>query len=439
MIRQPLALAAIQLICSSAAALPYARHSSNASEGTGVAAFPPHHNLSAARAHTLEAIQRAMDDEKVRMLHGSGFIPAVTMEYWKYVQTRGPILIISAAAGESAPGSAASYINSFMSMGIEMTFLPIYGANCPELIHDAEILSAVRDAHSIFFSGGMPGMLQGCLYGIDGNLEQGKTVPDGESTLLLDLILSKQTVGGDSAGLMAQPSGAYLTGIFPHDGATLIGEAQVPTGNMGLRTPRDYFIAHSHFSERGQQGPQLVAQWQEDVRVGAGFDEGLAAYYFEESGDMLMVADPDDTELRGAWIFELVSGSPEGQEGYAHMLVSGERWNARTNTRIRNPAYSDCSGTGTLPEPSDRVFAFSNNPIRRLALQVATAPTGSSLRNTDTGPAGHFVELIMTVTENTIAFCDNNGAVVGFEYLYFRQGRLSRRAPRPQPVVFDKW
>ena len=30
-----------------------------------------------------------------------------------------------------------------------------------------------------------------------------------------------------------------------------------------------------------------------------------------------------------------------------------------------------------------------------------------------------------------MAFCDENGEVVGFEYLNFRQARLGKRAPRP--------
>lgn len=274
------------------------------------------HNMTATMANTREAVRRHRTGEKVRMLHGSGIIPAVTMEYWKDVQTQGPILLISAAGGAGAPGSAASYINNFLQMGIEMSWLPIYGSNCPLLADGGVLLDVVREAHAIYFSGGMPGMLQGCLYGIDGTLEEGKTVEDGESTEILDLILSKQVVGGDSAGLMAQPAGPYFTGIFPHDGATLIGQGQCPTGNVGLRTyPADYFIAHSHFSERGQHGPQLVAQWQEGVRIGAGFDEALAGYYFEESGDILMVADPDDPTLRGVWIFELLDGSEDGQVG----------------------------------------------------------------------------------------------------------------------------
>lgn len=263
-------------------------------------ATKPHHNATATHALVKSAIERHQAGEKVRMLHGSGFIPAVTMEYWNYIQQFGPILIIAAAGGSGAPGSAASYISSFASMGIEMSFLPIYGTNCPDLVDDPQILETVREAHSIYFSGGMPGMLQGCLYGIDGTLEDGlQDVPPGFSTPILDLILEKQCVGGDSAGLMGQPSGAYFTGTFPHDGATLIGEAQCPSGPMGLRTPEDYFVAHSHFSERGQQGPQLVMQWQEGLEIGAGFDEGLAGYYFEESGDVLMVADPDDSTLRG--------------------------------------------------------------------------------------------------------------------------------------------
>jgi hypothetical protein len=397
---------------------------------------------AATVANVAEAIRRYRRDERVRMLHGSGQIPEVTMEFWKEITTgpdKGPTLIIAAAGGEGAPGSAASYISNFAQFGIEMTFLPIFGSNCPDLVDDPVILELVRDAHAIYFSGGMPGMLQGCLYGIDGRLEDGHTVPAGFSTPILDLILDKQVVGGDSAGLMAQPTGAYLTGTFPHDGATLIGGAYCPTGNMGLRSPQDPFIAHSHFSERGQQGPQLVAQWQEGERIGAGFDENLVGYYFEESGDVLMVADLADPTLRGTWIFELIDGSEEGQEGDVHMVISGEAWNARTNERIRNPAYTDCSGTGSLPPASDSIFSFSNNPLRSIALEVARSPVGSSLRNTDTGPAGDFVELVMTVTEQTVAFCDENGDVVGFEYLRFQQARLGKREPRPSKVHFKGW
>ena len=69
---------------------------------------------------------------------------------------------------------------------------------------------------------------------------------------------------------------------------------------------------------------------------------------------------------------------------------------------------------------------------------MATAPVGSSLRNTDTGPGSHNVELVMTVTERTRAFCERLGGV-GFEYLNFRQARLSKGAQKPQIVVFDSW
>ena len=112
MVLRGAALAA--LLVSSALALPYRG---------GRGRSTPHHNASATLANTRAAIARAREDEKVRMLHGSGFIPAVTMEYWKYIQTRGPILIIAAAAGEGGPASATSYINNFMSMG-EMARAP---------------------------------------------------------------------------------------------------------------------------------------------------------------------------------------------------------------------------------------------------------------------------------------------------------------------------
>ena len=73
------------------------------------------------------------------------------------------------------------------------------------------------------------------------------------------------------------------------------------------------------------------------------------------------------------------------------------------------------------------------------ALDMARAPVGSELRNTDTGPDGHHVELVMTVTERTVAFCNENNQVVGFEYLNFRQARLGKRLPRPEKVHFRGW
>ena len=81
------------------------------------------HNATAGMANTQEAIRRYRRNERVRMLHGSGLIPEVTMEFWKEVTTgpdKGPTLIIAAAAGEGAPGSAASYISNFARFGIEM-------------------------------------------------------------------------------------------------------------------------------------------------------------------------------------------------------------------------------------------------------------------------------------------------------------------------------
>eukprot|EP01043_Picozoa_sp_COSAG02_P014929 COSAG02_NODE_623_length_19389_cov_30.043753_15_plen_115_part_00 len=81
------------------------------------------HNATAGVANTWEAIRRYRRNERVRMLHGSGQIPEVTMEFWKEVTTgpdKGATLIIAAAAGEGAPGSAASYINNFERFGIEM-------------------------------------------------------------------------------------------------------------------------------------------------------------------------------------------------------------------------------------------------------------------------------------------------------------------------------
>ena len=81
------------------------------------------HNATAGVANTREAIRRYQRNERVRMLHGSGQIPEVTMEFWKEVTSgpdKGATLIIAAAAGEGAPGSAASYINNFERFGIEM-------------------------------------------------------------------------------------------------------------------------------------------------------------------------------------------------------------------------------------------------------------------------------------------------------------------------------
>ena len=67
----------------------------------------------------------------------------------------------------------------------------------------------VRDAHAIYFSG----MLQGCLYGNDGRQEEGATVQPGQTTPLLELILEKQVVGGDSARRTALPASLYEYGV----------------------------------------------------------------------------------------------------------------------------------------------------------------------------------------------------------------------------------
>ena len=77
----------------------------------------------------------------------------------------------------------------------------------------------MRDAHAIYFSGGMPGMLQGCLYGNDGRQEEGATVQPGQTTPILELILEKQVVGGDSArrtALPARPYGVHNTTRKPN-------------------------------------------------------------------------------------------------------------------------------------------------------------------------------------------------------------------------------
>jgi hypothetical protein len=398
-------------------------------------------------------VARYRSGEKVRMLHGAGFVPEVTMDYWKEVSQQGEILIIAAGSGAAAEDAAQSNIEKFGAWGIDMTYLPVFGRSCPEQIVNADILETVRNSHAIFFRGGLPGKNQGsipppppplfllipvplrcltasfsatllpssltpgCLHGVSGLNDYGLEVPDGFSTEIIDLILEKQVVGGASAGLMAQPGGAYFLGTFPHDGATFIGEAQVPIGNMGLRTTQDFFMAHSHFSERGQQGPMLVALWQEGQHLGVGFDESLAGYYFEDSGDVFIVSDEDD-DLRGVWIHEMVTGSEEGQEANVHMLVSGETWNARNNTRIRNPDHVDCSRTGVVPPSSESVFSFENNPIREMSLQMATAPVGSSLRSTDTGPNGDYVELVMTVTEQTQAPIPSSLLLVSLSSLF---------------------
>ena len=285
-----LRLATLASLLVAGAALPQSSHGAGAGAsagagagaGAGDAAHRPR-DTAAAEQNTRVAIERYRNGERIRMLHGSGQIPELTMQFWKEVTTgpdKGPTLIISAAGGAGAEGSAASYIANFERFGIPMIWLPIFGTNCPDLVNDPAVLALVEDAHAIYFSGGMPGMLQGCLYGHNGLIEEGlQDVPPGFSTPILDLILSKQVVGGDSAGLMAQPTGSYLTGIFPHDGATLIGGAYCPTGNMGVRAPEDAFIAHSHFSERGQQGPQLVAQWQEGIRDYSGSDHACMHAY----------------------------------------------------------------------------------------------------------------------------------------------------------------
>lgn len=60
------------------------------------------------------------------------------------------------------------------------------------------------------------------------------------------------------------------------------------------------------------------------------------------------------------------------------MVVSGETWNARTNTRIRNPAYTDCSRT-TGAAPSCVVqSSLVSAPHFPLLLFIASSSRSSS-------------------------------------------------------------
>merc|ERR1712137_1459480 len=68
-------------------------------------------------------------------------------------------------AGDTPVQDAETYKAFFAKRGITATWVPIYGTNCAHQVNNETHVQTVNNADAVFFSGGLSGNIQTCLFG----------------------------------------------------------------------------------------------------------------------------------------------------------------------------------------------------------------------------------------------------------------------------------
>jgi cyanophycinase len=170
--------------------------------------------------------------------------------------TRGGLLLVVTVATEFPWAAAELYQEAFGRVGLP--HVELLDIRSREEAHDEGRVRMVRDAASVFFTGG----------------DQWRMLERLRDTPLLDAICAHYARGGVVAGTSAGAAAASDTMIIGGPGATAprTGGARLDAG-MGL-LPNT--VIDSHFSERGRMGRLLAAVAQRPESLGIGIDENTA-------------------------------------------------------------------------------------------------------------------------------------------------------------------
>lgn len=392
--------------------------------------------------------------ETVRVIHGSGGgWPAedsvrMMQPYWDAQNAGGTLLQINTNSGPGEVDNVTSALAKALNLDFEL-LTGLSGTECPAGAMDENIVNRINNAAGIWFGGGLPGRAVSCLFGYDAQAFGVNTPPD-RMTPVLEALQNHPLVGGISAGAMMQPSAPLLHGneisYSPsfHESADIMRIGKLMMNNRGSGLVVDPFTIHSHFSERGYQGMMPISIIQNDgLEWAAGFDEGGVGHYFPSNGDLLTVGAP--SRGTGTFLYSDCSGDEDAQECQLHFMSDGDVWNARTHEFDVDGSKSPCTGQLPSPEGSDCVFnraIGADQNFRRIAKAAAAGPVGSTVSNFHTEPrADRVVEADFTVTDETQAWCDEEGTVVSFINLRLSQNRngpiTEPGAPRPNCAGTD--
>lgn len=170
--------------------------------------------------------------------------------------TRGGLLLVVTVATEFPWAAAELYHEAFGRLGLpDVRLLDIRSR---DEAHDQNRVRAVRQAATVFFTGG----------------DQWRMLERLRDTPLMEAICEHYRRGGVVAGTSAGAAAASDTMIVGGPGATAprTGGARLSSG-MGLLPGT---VIDSHFAERGRLGRLLAAVAQHPSSLGIGVDEDTA-------------------------------------------------------------------------------------------------------------------------------------------------------------------
>jgi cyanophycinase len=170
--------------------------------------------------------------------------------------TRGGLLLVVTAATEFPWAAAELYQDAFGRVG--QSHVALLDVRSREEAHDDGRVRMVRDAATVFFTGG----------------DQWRMLERLHDTPLLAAICAHYERGGIVAGTSAGAAAASDTMIVGGPGAIAprTGGARLADG-LGLLPGT---VIDSHFSERGRMGRLLAAVAQRPESLGIGIDEDTA-------------------------------------------------------------------------------------------------------------------------------------------------------------------
>jgi cyanophycinase len=262
----------------------------------------------------------------------------------------------------------------------------VYGRNCAQGVQNPQYVQMVDAADAVFFTGGLSGNIQECLFG--GHM-------NGTETPILAAIRKKEIVAGTSAGAMVQPvRDIMITGI------TCESYQCVSARSVYHRKDGFELFTHGlvdvHYAERGRQGRLYVLAWQTKTKYSFGVDENTALIQYPD-GTMKVMGQ------NGVLVYDQSKQNMTTFESgiTVHFLTEGDSIDANGNITFAS-TKKKCS-TSQVPKESHSIFA----DFRSRSIDVAMYEKPDYEYKGFVG-ASPVIQVSLKRKANTVAVCGDN-------------------------------
>jgi cyanophycinase len=242
-------------------------------------------------------------------------------------------------AGDNPTADAETYKVFFQKRSIQAQWVPVYGSACRSGVSDPTYIHMVEEADSVFFSGGLSGNIQECLFGDSTN---------GTETPILAAIRKKEIVAGTSAGAMIQPTRDIMITRHTAESYSAVASKQIYYREHGFNL-FTHGLVDVHFAERGRQGRLYVLAWATKSRFSYGVDENTALIQYPD-GKMKVMGQG------GVLVYDATKPMTSFESGImTHFLTEGDEIDADGKITFANWKKS-CSTT-KVPPSSKNIFS----------------------------------------------------------------------------------